>query len=415
VSPWPKLLAALAALPVLALAAPAIPSVDPPARVSFDTKQVARGAALSAIGNCADCHTADGGKPFAGGRTLETPFGTLHGTNITPDPDTGIGRWSLDAFARALREGVDRRGEHLYPVFPYDHFTRLSDDDVAALYAFVMTRDPVRQRNRANQVNFPYNVREFIGLWKNLYFRPGRYVSDPQQSAQWNRGAYLAEGLGHCSACHSPRNPLGAEVPDRHFAGGSAGSWHAPALDRSSPSPVTWTLDELVAYLSTGVVERHAIAAGPMAPVVSNLGLVNDNDVRAMAVYVAWWMRGAEGSTPRAATVTTANAQGAAIYSSTCGECHDKGRTMSSGGALELTRAIALSLPTPANLIHITLEGIPPREGEASRIMPGFAGSLTEAQVVSLLTYLREDVAQKPPWPDLGSQVRSIANDGVGD
>jgi mono/diheme cytochrome c family protein len=412
---WRSLFVGLAALPVLAWAAPAIPLIDPPARSSFDAGQVARGATLSAIGNCRDCHTAEGGKPFAGGHALQTPFGTVYGTNITPDPDTGIGRWSLEAFARALREGVDRRGEQLYPVFPYDHFTKLNDDDVAALYAFVMTRDPVGQRNPANQVNFPYNVREFIVVWKNLYFHPGRFVPDPQQSQQWNLGAYLAEGLGHCSACHSPRNNLGAEIPDRHFAGGSAGSWHAPALDRSSPSPVSWTVDELALYLRTGLAERHAIAAGPMAPVTQNLQSVNGDDVRAIAVYVASGMQGAQASAPRAATATNANTQGAAIYSSTCGECHDRGRTTSSGGALELPLAIALSLPTSANLAHITLEGIPPRAGEPSRIMPGFAGTLTDAQVVLLLTYLRENVAQKPPWPDLDSQVRAIANETPGD
>jgi mono/diheme cytochrome c family protein len=415
VNPCRNLLAALAALPALGLAAPAIPPVDPPARTSFDAQQIARGAALSAIGNCRDCHTAEEGKPFAGGHALQTPFGTIYGTNITPDPDTGIGRWSLEAFTRALRDGVDRRGEHLYPVFPYDHFTKLSDDDVAALYAFVMTRDPVQQPDRANQVNFPYNVREFIAGWKNLYFRPGRFVPDPQQSAAWNRGAYLAEGLGHCSACHSPRNALGAEVTERHFAGGSAGSWHAPALDRSSPSPVSWTVDDLAVYLRTGLVERHAIAAGPMAPVASNLSQANSDDVRAIAVYVTSWMRGAEVSAPHPVAAATANAQGAAIYATTCGECHDKGRTTSSGGALELPLAIALSLPTPANLIHITLEGIPPREGEASRIMPGFAGSLTSAQVESLLTYLRGDVAQKPPWTDLDNQVRGIESKGPGE
>jgi mono/diheme cytochrome c family protein len=407
---WRTLAATLAFLPGLALAAPSIAPVEPPARASFDEAQIARGAALSAVGNCRDCHTAQGGKPFAGGHALHTPFGVIYGTNITPDAETGIGRWSLDAFARALREGVDRRGEHLYPVFPYDHFTKLSDDDVAALYAFVMTRDPVRQRNPANQVNFPYNVREFIALWKSLYFRPGRFVADPQQSAQWNRGAYLAEGAGHCSACHSPRNALGAEVRERHFAGGSAGTWHAPALDRSSPSPVPWTADALAVYLRTGLADQHAIAAGPMAPVVHNLGAVSPDDVAAIAAYIASWTQGAQPSPPP--TAMAASTSGAAIYASTCGDCHDKGRTTSSGGALELPLAIALSLPTPANLIHITLEGIPPRNGEPGRIMPGFAGSLTDAQVVSLLAWLRSDVAQKPPWPDLEAQVRAIASEG---
>jgi len=402
------LLVAAWALPVFAWAAPEIAPIATPPRASFVERQVARGSVLAAIGNCSDCHTADGGKPFAGGKPLPTPFGTIYGTNITPDRDTGIGRWSQEAFARALREGVDRRGEHLYPVFPYDHFTKLSDEDVAALYAFVMTREPVRARNRANQVRFPYNVRAFIAVWKSLYFEPGRFTPDPSQSAQWNRGAYLSQALGHCGACHTPRNAMGAEIRERHFAGGSADTWHAPALDRSSPSPVSWTAQALAAYLRTGLVERHAIAAGPMAAVVDNLRAMSGDDAAAIATYVVSGMEGASGAT-RGASSQPSDAQGAALYANACGECHDKGRTTSSGGALELPLAIALYLPTPANLVHITLEGIPPRDGEASRIMPGFAGSLTDAQAVSLLQYLRTEVAGKPPWPDLDAEVRRIA------
>jgi mono/diheme cytochrome c family protein len=173
---------------------------------------------------------------------------------------------------------------------------------------------------------------------------------------------------------------------------------------------VPWTADALAVYLRTGLADQHAIAAGPMAPVVHNLRAVNPDDVAAIAVYVASWMQGVPPSLPT--SVVAANASGAAIYASACGECHDKGRTTSSGSGLELPLAIALSLPTPNNLIHITLEGIPPRNGEPSRIMPGFAGSLTDAQVVSLLAYLRTDVAQKAPWPDLEAQVRAIGSEG---
>ena len=407
---WRSLILSMAALPAIAMAAAEIPPVDPSSRAIYDDKIVARGAALSAVGNCADCHTSENGKPFAGGRPFNTAFGVIYGTNITPDAETGIGRWSEAAFSRALREGIDRRGQHLYPVFPYDHFTKLDDADVAALYAFIMTRDPVQARPPANRVNFPYNVREFIAVWKNLYFAPGRFVPDPGKSAQWNRGAYLVEGPGHCSACHSPRNGLGAEVTERHFAGGSAGSWHAPALDRSSPSPVPWTATALEVYLRTGLADRHAIAAGPMAPVVRNLRQASGDDVQAMAIYVASWLAAADASPAAAQSSSMVEARGgAAIYADACGECHDKGRTTSSGGALELPFAIALSLPTPANLAHITLEGIPPRDGDASRIMPPFAGALTDAQVVALLQYLRTEVARKPAWPRLDEEVRAIA------
>src|SRR5687768_14305547 len=191
---------------------------EPPPRAAFDADVIAKGAQLAAMGNCNVCHTAPGGKAYAGGRPLKTPFGTVYGTNITPDPETGIGRWSEAAFARAMREGLDREGRHLYPVFPYDHFTKMTDEDIRALYAFVMTRQPVRAETPPNELPFPFNVRSAIGVWKHLYFEPGRFRPDPAQSAEWNRGAYLAEGLGHCGACHTPRNLVGAEKKSQDFA-----------------------------------------------------------------------------------------------------------------------------------------------------------------------------------------------------
>jgi mono/diheme cytochrome c family protein len=413
---WRAWLSALAVVPAMAAAAPAIAPVDPPPPASFDPALVARGAQLAAVGNCHDCHTAAQGKEFAGGRPLYTPFGVVHGTNITPDPETGIGRWSEAAFRRALHEGVDRDGQHLYPVFPYDHYTKLTDDDVAALYAFIMTRDPVSARTPPNRVSFPYNVRAFIGVWKNLYFEPGRFTPDPSQNAQWNRGAYLVEGAGHCGACHTPRNQLGAEVKERKFAGGETGSWHAPALNRDSPSPVPWTVAALDTYLRTGLPDDHAIAAGPMAPVVRNLSTVSAEDTKAMAVYVASWM-GAPATDVKARarmpdTASLADAKsGASIYAGSCGACHDIGRTISSGGALHLSVAIAPALPTPANLIHLTLEGVAPPDGEPGRFMPGYAGALTNEQVATLVQYLRTEFAGKPPWPDVDAEVRKVSAD----
>src|SRR5688572_16502185 len=171
---------------------------ETPARASFDTALINRGASLAAIGDCVACHTAPGGKAYAGGYPLKTPFGTIHGTNITPDPETGIGRWSETAFLRAMREGVDREGRHLYPAFPYDHFTLLSDDELKALYAFVMTREPVRAETPANDVVFPLNARMLLAGWKLLFFNQRAYQPEPAQGNDWNRGAYLVQGLGHC-------------------------------------------------------------------------------------------------------------------------------------------------------------------------------------------------------------------------
>ncbi len=395
----------LAACTTLSVLAP----IEPPPESSFDPARVAKGAQLAAIGNCKVCHTAAGGKPYAGGRPLKTPFGTIYGTNITPDPDTGIGRWSEGAFLRAMRDGVDREGRHLYPVFPYDHFTKVTDEDIKALYAFVMTRDPVRAETPPNDVSFPFNIRNLIGAWKVLYFERGVFRPDAAQSAEWNRGAYLVQGLGHCGACHTPRNFLGAEKKRNDQAGGEAEGWHAPALNAASPAPVPWTAEQLYQYLRTGLDDLHAIAAGPMEPVVRNLAAVPEQDVRAIATHVATLAGQPTASRQKKAEdallqarrdgaayprIDRANQKtaggdqafqnGAAVYAGACAECHDQGRQTSSGGALHLALGTAMTIPTSANLIRLTLEGIMPPDSEPGRWMPGFAGALTDEQVKDL-------------------------------
>lgn len=417
----------LAACTTLSVLAP----IEPPLKSSFDPALVAKGAQLAAIGNCNVCHTAAGGKPYAGGRPLKTPFGTIYGTNITPDPDTGIGQWSEDAFLRAMREGIDREGRHLYPAFPYDHFTKVTDEDIKALYAFVMTRDPVRAETPPNELSFPFNIRSLIGAWKVLYFERGVFQPDAAQSAEWNRGAYLVQGLGHCGACHTPRNFLGAEKKRSDQAGGEAEGWHGPALDAASPAPVPWTAEQLYQYLRTGLDDLHAIAAGPMEPVVRNLAAVPEQYVRAIATYAATLAgqptavrkkkaedallqaRDEGAAYPRIdrANQNTAGSDrvlqnGAAVYAGACAECHDQGRHASSGGALHLALGTAMTLPTSANLIRITLEGIQPPDSEPGRWMPGFADALTDEQVKDLVTFIRAHFGREPPWPDVADELR---------
>jgi mono/diheme cytochrome c family protein len=397
------IVAAVTALASCTSPAPSGVSNAAPAR--FDAAAIERGAHLAAVGNCVTCHTAPGGKPYTGGYALKTPFGTVHGSNITPDKDTGIGGWSLAQFTRAMREGLDPEGHHYYPAFPYDYFTRLGDGDVAALYAYVMTREPVRSTPPANHMLVP---RLAVGVWKSKYFKPARFEPDPSHDAEWNRGAYLAESLAHCSACHTPRNALGAERRDRYMAGGEAGSWHAPALNEESPSPRPWTQRALSLYLATGLVDEHAITAGPMAPVVRNLAHAQAGDVEALAAYVVSLMRDAKGSSASrgSAPATASLAAGATIYKGACGECHDRGRE-AEGGALQLPLAIALSLPTPANLIHIVRGGIVPLEHEAQPWMPAYSGALTPDQMTELVTYLRT-LSGLPPWPNVAAEVRRI-------
>lgn len=398
----------------------------------FEASLIQRGAQLAAIGNCAECHTAPQGRTFAGGYPLDTPFGTIYGTNITPDPETGIGRWSLTAFTRAMREGVARDGRHLYPAFPYDHYRLLTDEDIGALYAYFMTREPIRSEPASNEVVFPLNIRMTIAGWKALYLKRGVFQPQAGESPQWNRGAYLADGLGHCGACHTPRNVLGAEKRDEYLAGAELRGWVAPALNAASRAPVPWTAETLHQYLRYGIAENHPAAAGPMAPVVQSLRGASDEDVRAIALYIASVMgmpsperagagqqaiarsrEDAAALLPRDVPLRTRQneslRQGAAIYAGTCAMCHASGRqTSSSGDAIHLALATAVALPKPTNLIRVTLKGLAPPDGTSGPIMPGFAGALTDAQVASLAQFLRAEFSDQPEWKNIEREVREV-------
>jgi mono/diheme cytochrome c family protein len=387
-----------------------IAPVSPPAVQTFAKDLIVRGERLAAIGNCVTCHTARDGKPYAGGFPLRTPFGTVHGTNLTPDVATGIGAYSEEAFARALREGVDREGRHLYPAFPYDHFTLIHDEDVRALYAFFMTREPVRAEVPANTVIVP---RPLVAVWKSLYFRPGRFVAESGRDPFFTRGQYLSEALAHCSSCHTPRNQLGAEQRDRAYAGGEVDGWHAPALNAESSSPVPWTAAAMTEYLRTGLADAHAIAAGPMAGVVRNLAGVPADDVAAIAQYVVALDTRSEAARSAQANATRAlpprgkaveTGPGAAIYAGACAECHDRGRA-ADGGALQLPLAIAPTLPTPANLIHIIRDGIVPKPHERSGWMPPYADALTDDELAGIVAYVRT-FSGYPAWNDVPRAIR---------
>jgi mono/diheme cytochrome c family protein len=380
-----------------------IPPIDAPAAESFDAQSVKRGAQLAALGDCATCHTAPGGETFAGGRAVLTPFGTIYSTNITPDPTTGIGQWSEAAFQRAMREGVDRGGNHLYPAFPYDHFTLVSDADSAALYAFIMTRQPVLARTPENQLPFPLNMRFILAGWKLLFFHKGPYEPDLARDEQWNRGAYLANGIGHCGACHTPRNSFGAEISAQHFGGGEAEGWHAYAINADSKSFEAWNAQDLHMFLSKGWHDRHGDAHGPMAPVSQNLSAVPDADVKAIATYVASVM-GKREEKPSTAQ-TPSNDTGAAIYAATCASCHDGTRPLPFGG-VKLTLSTAVTGESATNLINVVLDGLHPSEGEAGAIMPGFSSTLTDGQLESLVAYIRSNLGARPPWTGVETSVR---------
>jgi mono/diheme cytochrome c family protein len=399
---------------------PAIAAVEPQAAQTFDPALVKRGRELAAMGNCNDCHTTRGGKAFAGGLAVPTPFGAIFSANITPDADTGIGRWSEAAFRRAMRSGVDREGRHLYPTFPYDHFTNVTDEDDRALYAFLMTRQPVHASPPANQLAFLYDQRVVVAGWKLLFLHGGNWQPDAAQSAEWNRGGYLVEGLAHCGSCHTPRNALGAEQNTQAFAGGDVENWHAYAINARSTAPVPWTADALAVYLRSGSHPDHGVARGPMAEVVSNLSSVPASDVHAIATYMGSVFgapspdrqrRGDEAlararapGASQPAAATGGDAAGAAIYAAACASCHETSRSPPYGG-VNLSLSSGINGPDSRNATNTILSGLRPVPGERSPIMPPFAASMSDDQVVALLKYLRSRFSDQPAWTGLEKTV----------
>jgi mono/diheme cytochrome c family protein len=397
-----------------------MPAIEPPAASAFAPALVASGAGLAALGNCVLCHTAPGGKPFAGGLAIPTPFGAIYSTNITPDPDTGIGSWPQAAFGRAMHEGVDRTGRYLYPAFPYDHFTKVDDADLAAVYAFLMTRDPVRTGPPVNKLPFPLNIRLVVAGWQLLFFKDARFPPDAAKDEQWNRGAYLVEGLGHCGSCHTPRNLFGAEKSQEALAGGEAEGWDAPPLNSASPAPVPWTEDALFGYLRHGRDPAHGVAAGPMQPVVRDLVRIPEKDVRAIAVYLASLAGGSDEyrrekaeaafafakqqEWDAAALASSGAEDGEQIFAGACADCHRLGGT----APVQLALGTAINLPDPRNLIRVILDGIMPGEGEKGPMMPGFRDVLTDPQAAALVAYVRAHFTARPAWPDVVGYVRQI-------
>jgi mono/diheme cytochrome c family protein len=410
---------------VLAIARPpAINPVVPPAANSFPADLVERGRVLALIGDCNVCHTRPDGVAFAGGRALPTPFGTIYASNITPDVKTGLGNWSRAAFARAMREGISRDGQFIYPAHPYDHCTLLTDDDLAALYAYLMTRAPIDAVTPVPELRFPYSQRQLMAGWNLLFLRQGPYRPDPTQSAEWNRGAYLVQGVGHCGACHTPRNIMGAEQKDRAFAGAVADGWYAPPLNGNSLALVPWTADSLTTYLSRGHEFQHGIAGGPMADVAADLDDAPMADVQAIATYVAWQMgtpSGERDATARARLAATEQEarerraamgrdqvgnMGEIIYAAACAQCHEPWTTdppQNAGRGLALQTAVTAAKPN--NLIYTLINGIRAPDDISHMLMPDFARALTDTQIAELARYVRRSFSDQPAWPDLEAQV----------
>jgi len=371
-------------------------AVAVPARAQGTTySTIERGRYLVNAGDCASCHTAEGGKPYAGGLAVPTPFGTIYSTNITPDPATGIGKWSEQDFYKAMHDGIRRDGKHLYPAFPYPWFTKVSRADVHAIKAFLDTVTPVRQQNKPTELPWPLSVREVMAGWNKLYFHEGAFKPDHKKSEQWNRGAYLVEGLGHCGACHTDTNLLGAPKTADKLKGGDFGEhWYAPGLTSNLRDGLGgWSAAEIVEYLKTGANAKSA-AGGPMAEVVKNsTQYLSDVDLNAIAVY----LKDVPAEQARAAAKTTdidkqAWSRGEALYVDNCTGCH-----MENGAGVaqifpSLKGSSAVQAKLPDTVTHILLAGAKTAAtpGKPTGFaMPAFARKLDDKEVADLVNYIR--------------------------
>jgi mono/diheme cytochrome c family protein len=372
---------------------------------------IAKGEYLARVGQCEGCHTARGGERYAGGRGIVTPFGTVYATNLTPDPDTGLGRWTRSDFRRALHEGRSKDGRALTPAFPYTNFTQITSDDAAALHDYFRSLPPVKRKNRPHALRFPYDRPWMIAAWRALNFTAGEFVHDPARSAAWNRGAYLVHGLGHCDACHAQRNAMGAVERGTSLGGGTMPGlgWYAPSLrDPREGGVAHWKADDVAALLATGVAPGASVA-GPMAEVVRRgTQYYSADDLRAVVEYLQ--------SVPQVRSATsppsTIDAKGPVflrgqkLYADHCADCHGKDGEGAGTAAPALAGNRAVTMASATNAIRAVLMGgfAPVTAGNPRPYgMPPFAQVLSDADAAALVTYTRN------AWGNAAPEVSALA------
>ncbi|MBK6617308.1 MAG: cytochrome c [Nitrosomonas sp.] len=375
----------------------------------METKQQ-RGAYLTRVANCAGCHTARGGAAYAGGRILNTPFGEFVTSNITPDAETGLGRWSEEDFWQALHHGKSKDGRYLYPAFPYTEYTRISRQDADAIFSYLQSVAPVRQINPEHNIHAPYDKQFLLFLWRAWYFKEGVYQPDSTKSQEWNRGAYLVEGLGHCNACHTARNVWGASKDNQPLGGEIIGSrWYAPSLISIQQAGVGhWSIEDIVELLSTGI-NQHAVTSGPMATIVrQSLQYLTAEDQRAMAVYLK--SLGEQDKNPQPKhkippmpeVVRQYLARGESIYEKHCQDCHGKFGQGAPGIYPPLAGNRAVMMSSPRNVIRSVLYGgyAPVTAGNPRPYgMPPYQHIIRDIEISQVISYIRN------AWGNFGSLV----------
>ncbi len=360
-----------------------------------------RGRYLTILGDCMACHIGPDGQSLAGGHMLETPFGKISVPNITPDDETGIGRWTAEDFDRAMRHGERPDGSHLYPAFPYTSFTRMSRADNDAIFAYLRTRPAVEHRVDRDTLPFPFNVRLLMMGWNWLNFTPGEFQPDPQRSAEYNRGAYIVEGPGHCGLCHTPRNVIGGDQTSAHLQGGALQGWFAPNITADKRLGIgDWSEEEIIAYLRTGHTDRTA-ASGPMAEVVAySTSQMTDADLKAIAVYLR--ERGSAGSTaPAPVPANDRRMQaGAAIYADACSACHVATGGGVSGMFPRLANNQLVMQDDPTGILRVVLQGaqsVATPHAPTGPSMPAFGWRLTDQQAADVATFIRNSWGNAAP------------------
>lgn len=375
-----------------------------------DFAQQQRGRYLATVGDCAACHTATGGAPLAGGKGIETPFGVIYAPNITPDPATGIGAWSSDQFYHAMHEGIAADGSHLYPAFPYPWFTRATREDVDAIYAYLRTVPPVHNEVPEPKLPWPLGDRLAMVGWNTLYFKKGTFQPDPDRSELWNRGAYLVEGLGHCGACHSPKNLFGAVEQNDLYAGSDLQNWFAPSLTGDERAGLgRWSVAEIVTYLKTGQTER-TIATGPMREVVEmSTSQMTDEDLTAIATYLKSLPAPEPGEAPHRPAEGVLEA-GEAIFMDNCMACH-RGDGMGVPGLFPTLKGSEIvQSASPQTVIRVVLEGARGAATAATPTapaMPAFDWKLSDRQVAAVTSYVRSAWGNRAA-PVTAGEVRAL-------
>ena len=375
--------------------------------------QIERGEYLARVGNCAGCHTARGGEAYAGGRAVDTPFGAIYASNLTPDNDTGIGAWSSSAFYRAMHEGRSRDGRLLYPAFPYPNMTLTAREDSDAIYAYLINRvQPVAQANMTHTLSVPFNNQLALAAWRLLYFKPAQFQPDAKQSSDWNRGAYLVQGLAHCGACHSTRNALGAPVASHAYDGAMmpGGDWYAPSLTAASEASVAnWSPAEITAWLKDGATS-NASALGPMAEVIyQSTQYVSNADLLAMATYLKA-LPSVEppraSSTPsKIITQRKTDGAGAQLYAKHCANCHDENGKGKADAFPALAGNRAVTMANATNVISIIIKGgfAPATAGNPRpHGMPPYYHLLSDSDIAAVATHIRSS------WGNAGSAVSEL-------